>query len=151
MAQTGAASCRETMDDRGLERWAGGLACVAGLVHGGLGPSHFEEWWGYGAFFIVASLAQIILGLALLLDPFDPAQIQDPRRAKRLLHLAGVGGQVLLIVVYVVTRTVGIPFLGPEAGVVEEVAPLDILTKGVEAACVGVLLALLSRNVHAAR
>jgi hypothetical protein len=39
--------------------YAAALSLVAGLVHLGVAPEHFEEWWGYGVFFLVASAAQV--------------------------------------------------------------------------------------------
>ena len=35
------------------------LSLVAGPVHLWVMPEHFEEWWGYGAFFFVAAAAQL--------------------------------------------------------------------------------------------
>ena len=36
------------------------LSLLAGLIHLWVTPEHFEEWWGYGAFFLVAGAAQIL-------------------------------------------------------------------------------------------
>jgi hypothetical protein len=33
------------------------LSLLAGLIHLGVMPEHFEEWWGYSAFFLVAAVA----------------------------------------------------------------------------------------------
>jgi hypothetical protein len=132
---------------RGLERWAGALSIAASLVHGGLTQAHFAEWWGYGAFFLVASTAQLVLGLALLLDPFDPAKLSVPMRtAKRRLYATGLVGMAALVVFYVVTRVVGIPG-GPHAGEVEAVAPIDLVAKAAELGVIGSLGWLL----HASR
>jgi hypothetical protein len=121
---------------RGLARLAGALSLVAGLVHGGLGPEHFREWWGYGVFFAAASVAQVLLGLALLLDAFE---------APRPLYVAGIVGNALLLGMYVVSRTWGIPFFGPAAGGIEEIDALGLATQAVEIAIVALLATLLRR------
>src|SRR5690242_26110 len=115
---------------RASQRAAGVLALAAGLVHGGLGPEHFAEWWGYGLFFVVAASAQVVLGLALLLDAFEGEGLQ------RATCVAGIAGNAFLILLYVVSRTAGIPFFGPGAGEVEDVALIDVLTVAAEAAIV---------------
>lgn len=131
------------VDPRGFERWAGGLSLAAGAIHGGVAPQHFAEWWGYGAFFVVAATAQVVYGLALLVGVTDPERPLS-RSARRALYAAGIAGNVLVIGLYVVTRTTGIPFFGPEAGVVETVAPVDVVSKTLEVALVLVLGRLLA-------
>jgi hypothetical protein len=122
----------------GWERGAGVASLVAALVHGGLAPEHFAEWWGYGAFFVVAGAAQAVLGLALALDAFG-----DDLRARRTLWLAGAVGNALLVLLYLASRTVGVPFAGPEAGEVEPWDVLGVATTAAEALLVGVLAWLL--------
>jgi hypothetical protein len=48
---------------------AAALSLLAGLIHLCVTPEHFEEWWGYGAFFIVASAAQIFYVPIVVLWP----------------------------------------------------------------------------------
>lgn len=136
-----------------LRRWAAGLSLAAGLVHGAAAADHTAEWWGYGAFFFGAALAQGLYALLLLLRPWqydetgghraagDPVALQGDRLAYRL----GVAGNLAIIGLYVVTRTLGIPWFGPDAGEVEPVTPLGLLSKALELALVGCLLALLRR------
>lgn len=124
----------------GWERGAGVASLVAALVHGGLTPGHFEQWWGYGAFFLVTGAAQAVLGLALALDAFDG----DPRM-RRLLWLAGAAGNALVVATYLASRTAGVPFAGPEAGEVEPWDALGVATTLAEALVVGVLVGLLAR------
>ena len=131
---------------RSLQRWAGGFSLAAAGAHGFLAPAHLEEWWGYGLVFLAAGAAQAVLGLALLTDAFrekDGSWRPGGQRLERAMLGSGIVGTLLLIGLYVVTRTTGIP-LGPGAGVVEEVAPIDLVTKVFEVAIV-VLLALLVR------
>lgn len=129
---------------RRWERRAAWLSFGAGAVHGVVAPEHFEEWWGYGLFFVFAAAAQVVLGLALLAHAFNERD-SGPRwwSRRRAMLWTGVVGNLLVMALYAVTRTTGIPLLGPEAGVVEEVAPIDVLSKALEAATVVALLALL--------
>lgn len=134
-----------------LRLWAAGLSLAAGLVHGAAAADHTAEWWGYGAFFFTAAVAQGLYGLLLLLRPWhydetgghraagDPIALRDDRLAYRL----GVAGNLAIIGLYVVTRTLGIPWFGPDAGEVEPVTPLGLLSKALELALVGCLLVLL--------
>lgn len=118
------------------ERVVGIVSVVAAFVHGGLAPEHFEEWWGYGLFFLVAGAAQAILGLALALEAFEQPGM------RRALYLAGAVGNGLLVATYVVSRTVGVP-AGPEAGEAEPWDVLGILTTVAEAFVVAALVAFL--------
>ena len=104
---------------------------VAALVHFWAMPGHFEEWWGYGVFFLVAATVQGVYGLALL------------RRPRRSLFIFGIGANLAIVVLYVATRTVGVPFFGPHAGVVEEVGVLDLAATMAELALAIALVALL--------
>ncbi len=110
---------------------AASLSVVAGLIHAWAMPGHYQEWWGYGAFFLVVAVAQVFLSDALLYRP-------GPR-----LFLAGVAGNLAVIALYVVTRTVGIPFFGPYAGEVEEMGMVDLLSIVVELVLVITLVVLL--------
>ena len=112
---------------RRLASAVGGASILAGLAHGGLAPAHFEEWWGYGVFFAFAAAAQALFGLAVAMDAV-PAP-----RARRAVLLAGAVGNALLLAFYVWTRTVGVPFFGPEAGEVEAVAAIDVAVLALEA------------------
>ncbi len=131
---------------RSLQHWAGGFSLAAAAAHSYLAPAHLEEWWGYGLVFLAAGAAQAVLGLALLTDAFrekDGSWRPGGQRLERAMLWSGIVGTILLIGLYVVTRTTGIP-AGPEAGVIERVAPIDIVTKVFELAVV-VLLAMLVR------
>lgn len=130
---------------RRLERWAAGASLGSAAVHGALVREHAQEWWGYGLFFALAALAQVLLGIALLTDAVNPKDT-GPRWAsvRRAVYWVGLSGTVLLLALYVVTRTVGIPWFGPEAGTVEGVAAVDIAAKALELVA-AVALALLLR------
>jgi hypothetical protein len=90
------------------------LTLLAAIIHLWVMPEHFEEWWGYGTFFLVVALAQGLYALFLL------------RWSGRPLLLLGVAGNLVIVILWLVTRTSGIPLLGPHAGEVEEVGALDL-------------------------
>ena len=113
------------------------FSIVASLVHLWMAPAHLAEWWGYGAFFLAAAAAQGLFGLALLRWP------------ARWLLLAGIVGNLALVSFYAVTRTVGIPFFGPHAGMVEEVGVPDLVATGAELGLVVALVMLSGTFNHA--
>jgi uncharacterized membrane protein YdcZ (DUF606 family) len=134
-----------------LTRTAAGLALASSAVHAGLVQEHLREWWGYGAFFVVASIAQGIFGLLLLALPERPHwEAQAWRHWRRRLYLAGIAGNLAMVALYVVTRTSGIPWLGPEAGSVESVAAIDLLSKAAELGVVACLAVLYRSAGHEA-
>ncbi len=111
------------------------FSLLAALVHLWAMPEHFEEWWGYGAFFLVSAVAQGAYAAALL------------RRPGRSLLLLGVGGNLSIVALYLATRTVGIPFFGPHAGEVEGVGVADLFATSAELALVVALGAVLLRGL----
>lgn len=121
---------------------------MAAAIHGGLAPDHFAEWWGYGLFFLLAGILQAVWGLAFLTDAVNPRDAGAHWHGMRTgLLVLGVAGTVLTWALYVASRTVGVPW-GPEAGAVEEVAPIDLVSKLVEAILLAVLLVLLRRHLR---
>jgi len=110
---------------------AAGLSVVAGLLHLAVMPEHFEEWLGYGLFFLAVALAQLAYPVPLLRRP-----------SSRAVLVAGIVGNALIIGLWAVTRTIGVP-LGPEAGEVEAVGLVDSVSKLVELGLIGCLLLLL--------
>ncbi len=79
-------------------RAAAALSCVAALVHLVVAPEHFAEWAPAGVFFVVVAAGQLWLG----------------RAAWRGLGARLVPAAVLLtaglVALYVVSRTIGLPF-----------------------------------------
>ena len=122
-------------DEKALASVAAALSIVAGYIHLVVAPEHFKEWWGYGIFFLTVAIAQAVYGVALLLRP------------RRSLLAVGFIGNLLLIVLWVWTRTVGVPLIGPGAGEREAVASIDMVSKAVELALV-LSLAALMRGQH---
>lgn len=135
-----------------LIRWAVTLSICAGLIHGLNVREHLAEWWGYGLFFLFAAAAQFVYGLILIVQPWNYDQTGGPRdggRYARHFYLAGIAANAFFIVLYLVTRTVGIPFLGPAAGQTEPFTVVGVLTKLVEAGLVAVLVTLARRETPA--
>ena len=111
------------------------FSLIAGLIHLWVTPEHFEEWWGYGAFFLVAAAAQ---------TGYVPLLLRWPSR--RVLVL-GVVGNSAIVLLYLLTRVVGIPLFGPEAGEVEGVGAIDVCATISEAVIVVVFCTLLMRRI----
>ena len=113
---------------------AAASAAAAGFVHFAVAPEHFAEWWGFGTFFVLCGEVQ--LGWAFLV-----------RRSGGKLSLSvGLAGSLLLIALWAVSRTTGLP-LGPQPGVPEPVGTADVLAIALEAVTAGAcLLALTQRR-----
>ena len=127
----------ERIGARGWDRTlyaAAALSLLAGLLHLWVTPEHFEEWWGYGAFFLVAGAAQILYVPIVLLWP------------TRIILLLGIAGNLAIVVLYLLTRAVGIPLFGPEAGEVEGFGFLDVCATASELGIAVALGAALLRN-----
>jgi hypothetical protein len=75
------------------------LASAAALAHGVTTPEHLRWWAASGVFFALLAVVQGALAIALL-----------RRSASDRLLLAGVWGTVAVITLYVLSRTVAIPF-----------------------------------------
>lgn len=108
---------------------AAGFSVIAGLIHISVTPEHIEEWIGFGVFFIVVWTCQLLFALILILV----------RPVRGEILWAGILGNLAIIALWVVTRTVGIP-LGPMAGEIEQVGALDVISKIAE---LGVILCLV--------
>ena len=116
---------------------AAALSLVAATIHLWALPEHLLMWWGYGAFFLAAALSQGICAVLLLRWPAAP------------VLLAGIWGNLSIVVLYVVTRTSGVP-LGPHAGKMEEAGLLDMAATASELGIVFALVTLLG-GVHRRR
>ena len=98
-----------------LVRCAALLTAGAALVHVGVAGQHFSQWWAAGLFFLVVAGAQVAWALWVWARP-----------ATRTILLAGAAGSVALVLLWVVSRTSGLPF-GPGAGVAEPVGAADVV------------------------
>lgn len=126
------------------------MSIAAGGVHAGAAPSHFAEWWGYGLFFLFATAFQVVFGLALLTNAIDEEHWgSDWRLARHRLYGIGILLNAAIILLWTVTRTVGIPLLGPEAGEVEPVGTADSVSKILELILITLLVLLRRRKLGA--
>ena len=101
----------------------------AAVIHVAVVPEHLTEWAAAGLFFIALAVAQLLVGVAVLVRP------TGAMRAAAVVAAAGP------IVLWVVSRTVGLP-LGPEPGVPEALGMSDLACAVLEAAAVAFALAL---------
>jgi len=131
---------------RGVERLVGVCVVASGSAHGLVTQQHFQEWWGYGVFFLATAICLIAYGLALITDAIDPRYMPgDVNRIRRFMYAVGAIGIVSILGLYLVTRTIGIP-LGPGSGSVESVGVIDLVAKATEALAVAGLVVLLVKT-----
>jgi hypothetical protein len=114
---------------------AAALSLTAAMIHLGICPQHFRESPIYGLFFAVTAGCQ--LGWSVLVVA-RPAQWQAR---------AGLLGNAAIVLLWTVTRTVGIP-LGPDAGVVERVGVLDLLCAACELGVVALCALAIRHHAH---
>jgi hypothetical protein len=131
---------------RQLEKLVGVCVIVSGGAHGLVTQQHFQEWWGYGVFFLATSICLIGFGLALITDAIDPRYMPgDVHRIRRLMYTVGAIGNLGILGLYVLTRTVGVP-LGPGSGSIEQVGAIDIVAKASELLAVAGLVVLIVKT-----
>jgi hypothetical protein len=111
---------------------------AAAAVHFVVMPEHFEEATLYGVFFAAAATSQLLYSIMLLARP------------SRTLLAAGALGNAAIVVLWLVTRTIGIP-LGPASGSVESFGILDVLASGFELVAAVGAIALICRTQPLAR
>jgi len=102
-----------------LLRWATILSIAAILGHAIDAPEHLTEWWGFSAYLVTAGAFQFFYGFGLLLKPWRYDETgglrEDGDRFGRPYYVLGLALTVSVVVVYVVSRTTGLPFFGPSA------------------------------------
>ncbi len=81
-------------------RAAAALSFVAAGIHLWVVPAHLAQWWAFAAFFVAVAVGQLLTVPVVLRWP-------HPR-----LLLAGIAGNVGVVLVWVVSRTAGLP-IGP--------------------------------------
>jgi hypothetical protein len=109
------------------------LTFLAGLVHLVVLPEHAQESPVFGVFFGLAAAGQ--LGYSAVVA----------RRPSRQLLQAGVLGELGLLAVWLMSRTVGVP-LGPEPWHPEAAGVLDVGCVVAEAVAAALALLLLARS-----
>ena len=106
------------------------LSLGAGWIHLAYATSHWEYWWAYGAFFVATGAFQALLAPALLRWPGSWTGI------------VGIAGNLGIVWMYLKSRTDGIP-MGPHAGVLEKVTPVDMACTVAEVAVIVLLLGII--------
>src|SRR5919199_1902943 len=118
---------RSLLSNRGIAV-AAALSLGAGLVHLEVTPTHWWQWWGYGLFFLLAGVGQVLYAAAVVKWPIAP------------VLWVGAIGNLAIIAMYGYTRTNGIP-TGPAAGHIERVGSGDFITTAGEFVLAGMLIA----------
>lgn len=101
------------------------MACSVGaaVVHADVIGSHFRESVLYGWFFVLSALVQLAWGLLVV------------RRLDRPLLVIGAAGNAMIVVLWAVTRSSGLP-IGPTPWQGEAVGGFDVLATLLELAVV---------------
>jgi hypothetical protein len=110
------------------------LSVGAGVVHAFVIQEHFEETALFGGFFLVLALLQVAWAVGLRLAP------------SRKLLAAGAIGSLLVALLWVASRTTGLP-VGPERWEAEPVGLSDSISTAFELGAAGLaFVALRSRS-----
>ncbi|MBO0836961.1 MAG: hypothetical protein J2P28_15840, partial [Actinobacteria bacterium] len=110
------------------------LSAAAAVIHFAVAGAHFQEYWAYGLFLLVVAWLQLLWAVAIAI------------RSSRWLTGSGAILYAAVIVVYVVTRTVG-DVIGPDPHTAEPLGFADGLCTALEAAVVvGCLWLLRARD-----
>jgi hypothetical protein len=112
------------------------LSMAVALIHSAVIEQHWTTYWLYGAFFILVGSAQLAWALAITAAP------------GRWLLWAGVAGNTLVVLTWIVTRTVG-ALVGPAATVPERAGFGDLVATVMQVLIVAGCLILLLRRPRA--
>jgi hypothetical protein len=123
---------------------AAGLAAFASLAFALASPAHVEDGWEYRGFFLAVAIAEMALGVALIVWSWRTEPLAE--RDLRVAHAAVAIGAIVAaasVMVYVVTSVTGVQHAGHSAETIAAgPAVLDIVTKVAEVALVAVLIGL---------
>lgn len=115
---------------RAVARAAAILTLVgSAVIHFSQVRAHLEEWRPSGITFLVLAGAEVVLAVAMLIGASRPA------------YLLGIWVSQATILLWLLSRTVGIPF-GPEAFVPEPVGRPDLTATALEAITLAALFPL---------
>ena len=109
------------------------LSLAAAVIHASVSAEHFREAFVFGAFFVAASTAQAGWAVLVLARP------------SRTLLGAGAVGNAAVIILWMLTRSVGLPF-GPEPWQPEAVGARDVVSTVLELALVLGAACLVART-----
>ena len=115
------------------------LSVLAAVIHFAVAGSHFQEYWLFGVFMLGVAWLQLGWAAAALFRP------------TRLLVSSGAVLNAAVIVIYILTRTVG-DIVGPYPGEAEPAGFGDLLCTAAEAVivagCLWLLVTRVSRSVR---
>jgi hypothetical protein len=116
-------------------RWSAALfTAAAAAIHFAVTPAHFDEDWAFGVFFAAAAWSQVLWALLVV------------HSNRRRLLITGAAGNLAIALVWVASRTTGVP-LGPSPMTREAVAFIDVLATTLEIlAAASIVLALRLRH-----
>lgn len=104
-----------------LRQWAAVLSIGTVVVHALDAQGHLTEWWGFAAYFITVAAFQFFYGFGLILRPWaydDTGGLRENAdRHGRPYYILGLALSGSIVLLYIMTRTTGMPFLGKGAGV----------------------------------
>jgi hypothetical protein len=109
------------------------MSLASAGIHFAVMGDHFNEYFLFGLFFSVVAWLQALWALGVVVAP------------TRALLAAGLLGNAVVAVVWVFSRTSGLP-IGPEAWTPEPASFLDVLSTVLEVGIVIVIAALLRRG-----
>jgi hypothetical protein len=98
-------------------------AAGAAAIHYAVVAEHFDEWWGFGLFFVSSAVAQLVWAVVVVAS------------RSRLVIWFGVVGNAAIVVLWIVTRTFG-TLVGPEPTTPEPIALADSVATTFEVAIV---------------
>lgn len=123
---------------------AAGLAAFGSLAFALASPAHVEDGWGYRGFFLAVAIAEMALGVALIVWSWrtEPLSGRDLHVARGAVEFGAIVAAASVLT-YVVTWVSGVGHEGhsPET-IAAGPALLDILTKVAEVALLVVLIRL---------
>ena len=96
------------------------FSLVAAVVHFEVAPEHFQEYLPFGIFFVLSGLVQVAWAVTVLWRP------------TRSVLLAGACGNLLIVLLWMVSRTAGLP-IGPEPWTHQAVGTPDVIASLSEA------------------
>jgi hypothetical protein len=102
-------------------------------IHFAVMGDHFQEYVVFGIFFAVVAWFQSLWALGVVVSP------------TRSLLLTGAIVNALVVLVWLVSRTIGLP-IGPDPGIAEPAAFLDVLSTALEIVFVASIATLLLRG-----
>lgn len=108
------------------------LSVAAGVIHAVAMVDHFGHYWLYGVFFLAVTYAQVLWGLWVYRHPQD-----------RRVLIAGAAGNLAIVAVWIVSRTVGVP-IGPETWDPERVGILDTVATVDQLALAAIVVAVVA-------